>query len=107
MDDALRFPREPADLDELIELGVIQEANRRFFHVLGLELVTRLDPERGLVLEIDGGGCDQAGLAFGYHEEEWSEFRQERARRIDAIYTGALAARLEAFGYAIQPIADL
>lgn len=29
-------PRPYADITELLELGVLQEANRRFFHILGL-----------------------------------------------------------------------
>lgn len=106
-DDPLRFPQAPADLDELIDLGIIQEANRRFFHILGFELVTRVDADRGLVLELHGGGCDEAGLTFGHSEPTWSAVRRERARMVQAMYVAALAARREALGYTLQPIDDL
>lgn len=106
-DDPLRFPPAPADLDEVIDLGIIQEANRRFFHVLGFELVTRVDPDRGLVLELRAGGCDEAGLTFGHSEPTWSTVRRERARMVQAMYVAAFAARREALGYTLQPIDDL
>ena len=96
-----------ASIDELLELGVLQEANRLFFHVLGLELCAVLDPNEGLVLRVRDEGYLEGGVVFGHHDPEWSEVRQERARRVSREFEQAMSSRRERYGFELQPIEKL
>ena len=99
--------RQSADLDELINIGVIQEANRRFFHILGLELVARVDPARGLTLDLDDCRSESLSVHFTSREPEWSEVRRTRAQEVSALLEARLAMREDLLGYGVQPLADL
>ena len=78
---------------ELARGGYVQEANRRFFHILDLELVSLVGNE-GLELQIWKGQSFGSGLIFGKQDEEWSPVRQERARWVDEFWAEQAGRRL-------------
>ena len=55
--------------------GYVQEANRRFFHILDLELVSIVGNE-GLELQLWKGQSFGSGLVFAKQDEDWSPVRQ-------------------------------
>lgn len=100
-------PHPYADVAELLELGVLQEANRRFFHILGLELVVRVGESGEHTLSIIDGREDDGGLIFRHPEESWSEIRRERVNRVGEMWERCVAARSDRYGFERQPVADL
>jgi hypothetical protein len=82
------------DMAELKGLGVIQEANRRFFHPLGLHIVS----DEAALIKI---ATSPAGVVFapGYMDPC-------AKRRFEEYASRRLHARKEALGYYIQPVAD-
>lgn len=83
-----------ADMIELRGLGVIQEANRRFFHPLGLHIVS----DEAASVKIT---TSKAGVVF-----EPGFIDAGRKRRFEEFVNTRLSAREEALGYYIQPAAD-
>ena len=88
---------------ELANSGYVQEANRRFFHILDLELVSIVG-DGGLELQLWQGQSFGSGLVFGKQDEEWSPVRQERARRVEEQWAEQATRRLRRLGYVVQPI---
>lgn len=84
-----------ADMNELRGLGVIQEANRRFFHPLGLHIVH----DEAAMLKITSSS---AGVVF-----EPVYIDRGRKRRFEEFAEARLTVRQEALGYYIQPAEDL
>lgn len=83
------------------EAGYLQEANRRFFHPLGLALEVVVDPDGGERL----GGIwdyrdDPEGVGFGQVQPEMVE----RARRVDAEWQAKAAVRAALYGAVVQPV---
>ena len=93
--------------DDLIDGGIIQEANRRFFHILGFELVAPLEADGALSLKVREERGVKGGLTFQHREPEWSTVRQSRAREVDNMFSRAMEARIERYGFGMQPIDDL
>lgn len=83
-----------ADLIELRGLGVIQEANRRFFHPLGLHIVS----DEAASIKIT---TSTAGVVF-----EPGFIDAGRKRRFEEFANTRLSSRKEALGYYIQPAGD-
>lgn len=83
-----------ADMNELRGLGVIQEANRRFFHPLGLHIVH----DEAAMLKITSSS---AGVVF-----EHKYIDSGRTRRFESFAEARLNTRREALGYYIQPTED-
>lgn len=96
-----------ADIQELLDLGVFQEANRRFFHILGLEIVVRLEDSGDYSLAILDGRGELGGIRFTKREPRWSQTRRERANRISNLLAGQIAFRWYRMGFRRQPVADL
>lgn len=96
-----------ADIEELLELGVLQEANRRFFHILGLELVVRVEASGEHTISFADGRAELGGLTFRHPEEQWSRVRRDRASRVAEMWKRGLAARAHRYGFRRQPLADL
>ena len=88
---------------EMSHCGYVQEANRRFFHILDLELVLTLGNE-GFELQLWKGQSFGSGLVFGKQDEDWSPVRQARARRVEEQWAEQTARRLRRLGYVVQPI---
>ena len=81
----------------------VQEANRRFFHTLDLELVSLVGRE-GFELQLWRGESFGSGLVFGHQCEDWSPVRQERARWVDEMWAEQTERRLKRLGYVVQPV---
>lgn len=93
MADAKEIKR--IDIKEFREQGFLQEANRLFFHPLGLALE--------IVQEDDGSEClggvwdyrnDPEGMLFGNKSMNKPEFK-EKAQRVEELRKSKLNARFE------------
>jgi hypothetical protein len=92
------------DLKEFVEDGYLQEANRLFFHPLGLALSVSVDDDTGetTLHEIWDYREDPEGMMFGgpdhygLDSDKSKIVSDERARHVDA--------RLKLFGQMIQPL---
>ena len=100
-------PIKRMDIREFRELGYLQEANRRFFHPLGLALeVVTSDPEDGDQSWRLGGIWeyreDPEGITFSREGQSPSEaFTPEMAARadfVDAEIAKRAAERMRIFG---------
>ena len=102
---------EKMDLKEFREKGYLQEANRRFFHPLGLQLaVTVDDNDKYIDLQILDGRDDPEGCAFLIEDDAEinkmratnsfvaSEFLKRRDARVHLLKMHPLTIE------AIQPI---
>jgi len=99
--------RRYADIEELLELGVLQEANRRFFHVLGLELVMEIDGDGDAALRIVDCREESGGTIFAHNPSRWSRVRRTRARIVKELWDKAVATRRVRYGFEQQPTDDL
>lgn len=90
------------DIEEFREIGFLQEANRQFFHPLGLALEVQVDDDGNWSL----GGIwdyrdDPEGVLF---VDLTSEEDIDRAVRVSRELAEHREARMELFGYSnIQP----
>lgn len=92
------------DPEEFLDLGLLQEVNRQFFHPRGLALAVSLDDDG----RITGVGPvfdfrdDPEGVIYGegelYHEQG-----RERARRVEAMLLEREDVREDRFGFVVQP----
>lgn len=86
-------------IEEFRSAGYLQEANRRFFHPLGLALEVVVDADGGERL----GGVwdyrdDPEGIAFSNGGDP------EKAARVDREWSERESARTEALGFMVQPV---
>lgn len=102
-------------LKEFKDFGFLQEANRQFFHPLGLALTVLWDEddpdnENGVDMETAGPGrlsiqdwrhLDDEGGAFESLDDKES---QEKAERVEELRAKTAEVREERFGWVIQPI---
>jgi hypothetical protein len=89
-------------LDELRDAGFVLEANRRFFHPLGLALGVRFD-EQGEPVElivIDYREDPEGMLFESLHEAGDAEKHQN----VQRLWDQKAAVRQERFGWVIQPM---
>lgn len=96
-----------AETDELIDLGILQEANRRFFHLLGLDLVAKMEADGSYTLRIVDERAQEGGTVFSHREAEWSGVRRTRARKIERLLAARAAERRQVRGFEIQPVEEL
>lgn len=104
-----------ADINELRELGVIQEINRQFLHPLGLAIEVEIADDGSAKLgRIWDSRDDPEGIIFGTIEDEnagggpggaavWDR-RREKAARFDEFKRTALTTRRASLGYEVQPL---
>lgn len=90
-------------IEEFTNLGYLQEANRRFFHPLGLGLMVER-PEEGEV-----GSWKLAGIIDSREDEEGIMFAEgvlsrEKADLVSNEFVRRSIARLKKLGYNVQPI---
>jgi hypothetical protein len=92
------------DPKDALTLGVVQEANRLFFHPLGLALGVRTD---------DITGVSQFFLWDAREDPEGVYFSDvivrtqaalDKAAQVDQLFLARRAAREAALGYVIQPL---
>lgn len=96
-----------ASTDELLDLGVLQEANRRFFHLLGLELVARVEADGTHSLHVVDGRTTEGGMTFGHREPEWLAIRRERVRTVERLLASRVRVRRRLHGFGRQPVEEL
>lgn len=87
------------DIREFHEKGFLQEANRQFFHPLGLALEIIIDGETG---EKTLGGIwdfrdDPEGMFFAGNPD------QIKVANVKALHDEKAVVRMERYGYVIQP----
>jgi hypothetical protein len=96
------------NIKEFHELGFLQEANRQFFHPLGLALEVSIDDDGNYIL----GGVwdyrdDPEGMTMGM-EGLLEHDGVQKAQNVRAEYLKHVRARQKMFnGRAIQPIPGL
>jgi len=89
------------DIKEFREFGFLQEANRLFFHPLGLALEIMIDDETG---EECLGGIwdyrdDPEGMAFGD-----GTIQQNKIDNVEKLRLSKVASRKQLFGNDIQGV---
>ncbi|MGA3295264.1 MAG: hypothetical protein ABSE45_14950 [Candidatus Acidiferrales bacterium] len=87
--------RNPLDLTTFRDEGYLQEANRRFFHPLGLAL--ELDMETN-TLRVWDYREDPEGMIFAEGED-----LRPKAQRIADLMHARLAPRMKALSFFVQP----
>lgn len=89
-------------ISDFIEQGYLQEANRQFFHPLGLALVVACgenDPTNWWIHGVWDNREDPEGIAF-----EESAICREKAERIVEQQEVRGGLRSEALGYVVQEV---
>jgi hypothetical protein len=84
--------------DQIVELGILQEANRTFFHMIGLAL--EVNPNNG-TLRLQDHRDDMEGIAF-----DDAALSREKYKRFVDYAQPRLEARLAGVGFLEQPIPD-
>ena len=85
-------------LEELRESGLLQEANRQFFHPLGLALSVCIDEDLNEALEILDGRDDREGFIFAE-----GVMARESCDRFRIFMVNRHQIREQALGFVIQP----
>jgi hypothetical protein len=91
------------DLGEFQDFGFLQEANRKFFHPLGLALTVIIDDEgnrTGLFVQ-DWRDIDDEGGAFGSLDNDDC---YGKSKCVAELYEKIGNVRMEKFGWIVQPI---
>jgi hypothetical protein len=83
---------------EFIRTGLLQEANRQFFHPLGLELEIFITGD-GITARVQDYRDDPEGICF-------ISVDAERAAWVESLAAKQGAARYQKFGYTVQPVAQ-
>lgn len=88
------------DVGEFKDLGYLQEANREFFHPLGLGLA---------VVQLEDGSWKLKGIVDSRDDEEGIIFAEgilsrEKADFVSNEFVRRSIARLKKLGYNVQPI---
>jgi hypothetical protein len=89
------------DLQELIDVGYLFEANRQFFHPLGLELSISFDDDGNKELIVIDGRDIPEGLKYDELSDEESN---EKNKNIMNIVRKRFPTRTKYLGFTIQPI---
>jgi len=94
------MPIDRIPIKDFRRFGYLQEANRVFFHPLGLALEVVVDSEG----EESLGGVwishDPEGIIFN----ALNEADREKARRVRDLWKAKARTRLACLGYVVQPI---
>lgn len=94
------------DIKSLLESGVIQEANRQFFHPLGLALEVIQEKDGTCSL---GGIWDYtdnpSGISYDLSQFDLNEFRQ-KAQIVSDLKESKSKARIEALGSVVQKLPE-
>lgn len=97
-------------LKEFVDLGLLQEINRRFLHPMGLALSvvyalgTKEESETPLRFgPIWDARDDPEGICFA---EGLPEFTRQKEESVDKLFNSKRVARWEGLNYFIQPTPD-
>ena len=92
---------------EFCDDGYLFEANRQFFHLLGLQLVAQVGDD-DLRLRVLDRRQTPAGLVYEpVEDEELVYARRAKVERIAIAWEKRAQRRLKRYGYIIQPAAEL
>jgi hypothetical protein len=93
--------RNVMDLNEFIDGGYLQEANRLFFHPLGIALCVMFEEKSGRALTLHSvwdSRDDPEGIAYGYEGDAQIDVMNERALKIWRERKAHAEARATLFG---------
>jgi hypothetical protein len=96
------------DLKEFVEFGFLQEANRRFFHPLGLAMTFTVN-EEGLpsFMGFQDFRDDPEGCYFDFGNPDRADRMQEaidKESRVKALWHSKEPVRCGLFGDAVEPM---
>lgn len=95
------------DEEELLDEGYLLEANRQFFHPLGLQLAAQV-LDYGLRLRVLDRREMASGLLFDREEdEEIARARRRKIARVASLWELRAQARLRRLGFIVQPAEQL
>ena len=93
------------DIKEFVEFGFLQEANRLFFHPLGLALEVKIDDDGSYQLSgIWDYRNDPEGIAFGEVDEVRRQERINKKNRVEQVALEKGISRKQLLGYVIQKL---
>lgn len=99
-----------ADITELHRLGILQEANRLFFHPLGLAMVWELpredNPEDATTPRIVGFWDARADPEGWWFTDLSDTKSHQNAEQVDALRARFTEVRTRLVGSSIQPLGD-
>lgn len=84
----------------LLDEGYVLEANRRFFHPLGLALAVDVDENKVMVID---SRDDPEGFYFLAVDQADADQSMEKMDRIAALEDERRVARLKKLGFWVQP----
>ena len=91
---------------ELIALGYVQEANRKFFHPRGIALAVDPTVTGGFYAQFYDARDDPEGYYFAKETLNTSEARRKADNMAERMLIHS-SARINLFGYPIQPIPNM
>ena len=89
------------DEETLLDEGYVLEANRQFFHPLGLDLVAQVD-DSGLRLRVRDRRDLPAGVVLEA-DAETTRARRWKVKNIGSAWEIRAQTRLARYGFVIQP----
>ena len=89
------------NIEEFMSSGLLQEANRRFFHPLGLTLAVEIDNGSAKLKSIWDYREDPEGVYYGP-----DIIKQEAIDYVDNLLASKQDKRMELFGSIMQPVGD-
>lgn len=93
------------DPQELLDVGYVAEANRRFFHPLGLALA--VDPTSGRVTVLDSRDDPEGWIFSGEEGDALHDELLSKRDRVRDLEEERRPVRVAALGYWIQPLDGL
>jgi hypothetical protein len=95
------------DLQEFMRLGFLQEANRVFFHPVGLALTVVTDTDTGTsTLVVDDERGDPEGFVFPPEMLD-TEAARAKAAHVQELWESKVEARIALLGAPIQDVPGL
>ncbi len=90
-------------VQQFVEMGLLQEVNRLFFHPRGLALTVRVEQGQHRLGDIWDGRSDPEG--FGYSRETLATPEAaEKAEAVAELMEPHATARQQSFGGLVQPL---
>jgi hypothetical protein len=101
------------DEEQFMDEGYLLEANRQFFHPLGLQLALQVTDD-GLRLRVHDRRAFIAGPIYEPDEDRdprekdrCSRKRRAKVARIRSLWESRAQFRLKRYGYVVQPVEEL
>lgn len=91
------------DEEQLLDEGYVLEANRQFFHPLGLQLVAQIVNDGLRLRVLDRRDMPGGPLFEPEDDEEVARARRRKIIRVGALWETRGSARLRRHGFIVQP----